>query len=141
MPAQNQYGVQAKRSYTSPVDNVDLGTAFGVRERLPQTRTMSHILTDEIFRSLIDGADAFARHAGLLDSDASPGTRFHAGELIGRTIDLSGHGVESHRAPRAGRLLNVVTWTVVSPGDMLYLIVNSVEGEGHSSGQSSGGHP
>lgn len=261
VPVQNPYGVQAKSSYTSPIDTVDMGTAYRIGERLPQTQTLSHYIAREIFRSVIDGADAFidlhggelfeshcpsasyyvcgdnavdqrartlalatrlpliwevrpgsiaelpgypgrgsarmeaairgvpaiavsaggqgrldrhavdscvdailgilhhlnmikidipppsmsetllgghvifARRAGLLDSTATPGTLVHAGEPIGRTIDLRGEEIESHRSPQAGRLLNAVTRGVVSPGDMLYLIGNLVD-EASTLGQS-----
>lgn len=77
--------------------------------------------------TLIGGHVLFAERAGLFLSAVAPGESVASGQKLGHLVDLSGEIVQELHAPQAAVLTNVVTRGIANPGDMLFVMGNSVD--------------
>jgi len=77
--------------------------------------------------TLVGGHVLFAERAGLFLSAVAPGERVANGQKLGHLVNLSGELVQELHAPQAAVLTNVVTRGIANPGDMLFVMGNSVD--------------
>lgn len=78
-------------------------------------------------RVLVGGHVLFAARGGISRPAVVAGQEVAAGEYLGHIMDLRGAVVEEFHAPQAAVLTNVVVRGAANPGDMLYVLGNTVD--------------